>query len=353
MASTKNRYALPLEHTAHSHPFAPPREIEGQNSADGVVRTLLQARALIDATVAAHRRAAGRVPAQASRAAAAGRAAVTSPPRAAGAGVSARPDPYADPGPDPYPGRGRSASGAGAAPGRRAVRGHGPAPGPGTITDYGAHDDALARARVRLIASAGLRVTAVLSGDERQAQLVAEGIQMLAARQAHEDRIGGPVVIRLLASPKALDTPLVRTVAPRVPHCQVRVVDNDLEQTLMIDGRTLLVRGERADGGGPVSTQIEDPGACRAVELLLIGAWRAGSPLAEYRSRGSRPDAAIRERVLESLYAGRPDAVAADRMDISLRTYRRHVAEIMRELGAESRFQAGVRAVELRLLTPA
>jgi DNA-binding NarL/FixJ family response regulator len=35
---------------------------------------------------------------------------------------------------------------------------------------------------------------------------------------------------------------------------------------------------------------------------------------------------------------------------VSLRTYRRHVAEIMRELDANSRFQAGARAVELGLL---
>ena len=38
-------------------------------------------------------------------------------------------------------------------------------------------------------------------------------------------------------------------------------------------------------------------------------------------------------------------------MQVSLRTYRRYVAEIMRELGANSRFQAGVRAVELGLLS--
>jgi DNA-binding NarL/FixJ family response regulator len=42
--------------------------------------------------------------------------------------------------------------------------------------------------------------------------------------------------------------------------------------------------------------------------------------------------------------------VAARELNVSLRTYRRHVAEILRELGASSRFQAGARAVELGLM---
>jgi DNA-binding NarL/FixJ family response regulator len=65
-------------------------------------------------------------------------------------------------------------------------------------------------------------------------------------------------------------------------------------------------------------------------------------------NRSLRSDLA--RRILEQLRAGRTDDVAAREIDVSLRTYRRHVAEIMRALGANSRFQAGARAVELGLL---
>lgn len=46
--------------------------------------------------------------------------------------------------------------------------------------------------------------------------------------------------------------------------------------------------------------------------------------------------------VLELMALGYKDDAAARKAGISLRTYRRHVADIMRSLGAESRFQAGV-----------
>ena len=49
------------------------------------------------------------------------------------------------------------------------------------------------------------------------------------------------------------------------------------------------------------------------------------------------------------LTTGLTDEAAARRMGMSLRTYRRRVAELMRLLEAESRFQAGVRAGELGL----
>ncbi|NEE20393.1 response regulator transcription factor, partial [Streptomyces sp. SID7499] len=44
------------------------------------------------------------------------------------------------------------------------------------------------------------------------------------------------------------------------------------------------------------------------------------------------------------------DEVAARELTVSVRTYRRYVAEIMTLLDATSRFQAGVRAAELGLL---
>lgn len=47
---------------------------------------------------------------------------------------------------------------------------------------------------------------------------------------------------------------------------------------------------------------------------------------------------------------GHIDEVAARATNVSLRTYRRHVAEIVHELDANSRFQAGARAVEYGLL---
>ncbi|MFD1047505.1 DNA-binding response regulator, partial [Kibdelosporangium lantanae] len=56
------------------------------------------------------------------------------------------------------------------------------------------------------------------------------------------------------------------------------------------------------------------------------------------------------EHLLRSLYSGLPDETAAAEIGLSVRTYRRHVAALLRDMGVTSRFQAGVRAHEFGLL---
>ncbi|MFE6336200.1 hypothetical protein ACFVP3_06315 [Streptomyces sp. NPDC057806] len=53
--------------------------------------------------------------------------------------------------------------------------------------------------------------------------------------------------------------------------------------------------------------------------------------------------------VLHLMGTGRTDEVAARELGMSVRTYRRHVSEVMQRLDASSRFQAGLRAAELGL----
>lgn len=53
------------------------------------------------------------------------------------------------------------------------------------------------------------------------------------------------------------------------------------------------------------------------------------------------------EPVLYALRSGLTDEVAARHLQVSVRTYRREVAKIMRRLGAKSRFEAGFRAALL------
>ena len=52
----------------------------------------------------------------------------------------------------------------------------------------------------------------------------------------------------------------------------------------------------------------------------------------------------MRTFLLQQLAAGAQDEQIARRLGVSLRTVRRRVADLMSELGAESRFQAGVEA---------
>jgi hypothetical protein len=67
--------------------------------------------------------------------------------------------------------------------------------------------------------------------------------------------------------------------------------------------------------------------------------------LADYVTEDDGP----RGRVLPLLAEGLTDEAAAQKLDWSVRTYRRYVAELMRLLSAKSRFQAGIRVAQLRL----
>ncbi|MGW3043589.1 LuxR C-terminal-related transcriptional regulator [Kitasatospora sp. NPDC001159] len=137
-----------------------------------------------------------------------------------------------------------------------------------------------------------------------------------------------------------------------LPQTEVRVTETDLREVLIVDGRGALVRSGAGRAGGD-AVNVNDPAVVRALDLLFAGAWSRARPLDRHLSLSPRLDSDQTRSVLKMLRGGHTDEVAAQELNVSLRTYRRHVAEIMRELGANSRFQAGFRAVELGLLSNA
>ncbi|MEU1311713.1 hypothetical protein ABZ419_22865 [Streptomyces cinnamoneus] len=157
------------------------------------------------------------------------------------------------------------------------------------------------------------------------------------------------VPVRLLCAPQGLSSPTVALARTLSPRLEVRVGEGDVQEVLIADGRTALVRmGQGADGDRVVV--VEDPAAARALDLLFAGVWGGALQPVCHEWMNERLNSEITRRILEHLRDGSTDGVAAREVQVSLRTYRRRVAEIMRELGANSRFQAGVRAVEMGLL---
>ncbi|MGO4430835.1 response regulator transcription factor, partial [Streptomyces sp. MCAF7] len=91
-------------------------------------------------------------------------------------------------------------------------------------------------------------------------------------------------------------------------------------------------------------------GVIEALQTLFDGIWRNAVVVNERVDFGDHPRMEMVRPILEWLRLGVTDEVAARELSVSVRTYRRYVAEIMALLGASSRFQAGVRAAELGLL---
>lgn len=211
----------------------------------------------------------------------------------------------------------------------------------------------VAEAAVRLIAGAERTVAVVLSGDPEQEEAVCSAL----ARPPVPGREG--VAVRLLCLPRALAGPRIRALARTDPRCEARTTDGGLPEALLVDGRIGYVRpepephrgaGREPERAGPGVSLVEDPATVQTLDLMFAGAWGNAVALTEPPRPAGRlcTDSAL--LILECLRAGLTDEVAARDLKVSLRTYRRYVAEIMRELGAHSRFQAGVRAVEAGLL---
>lgn len=159
--------------------------------------------------------------------------------------------------------------------------------------------------------------------------------KQLTARMLHSAQDGAPQSAHLIGR---LST-----------RFETRVTHRPLRETLIVDGRTALFRDD-AEGHGDRFLTVQDPTTVHTLALLFAGFWGSAMSPADHTWDNQSLSSEAARRILECLRDGQIDDVAARKLRVSLRTYRRHVAQIMEALGARSRFQAGVRAVELGLL---
>ncbi|WP_328380525.1 LuxR C-terminal-related transcriptional regulator (plasmid) [Streptomyces sp. NBC_00440] len=124
--------------------------------------------------------------------------------------------------------------------------------------------------------------------------------------------------------------------ARTTPHLPVRMV--------IYDRRFALLPADlkSANSGAIV---LESPGAVAALQSLFDQMWRQSTP---FHVKPWRDEKGLseRERVLLRLLAeGDTDEAIAHKLAVSVRTVRRVIAELMKRLGARSRFEAGALAL--------
>lgn len=91
-------------------------------------------------------------------------------------------------------------------------------------------------------------------------------------------------------------------------------------------------------------------GTVTALCALFDTVWAQARPLGQEKARDEHGFTAQESEALRLLAQGHTDATIARRLGVSPRTARRIAAELMNKLGARSRFQAGVHAVQDNLL---
>lgn len=113
----------------------------------------------------------------------------------------------------------------------------------------------------------------------------------------------------------------------------------------LVDGQIALLPLGTDDSGLDARVLVRAPSLVKAVAMAFELAWKEALPPSR-PSCESPPESfnAQRQRLLELLASGLQDTVIAARLNVSVRTARRRVHALLEELGAETRFEAGVQA---------
>ena len=127
---------------------------------------------------------------------------------------------------------------------------------------------------------------------------------------------------------------------------EVRTMTDLFGRLIAFDRRVAFVPHPQRRGGAVV---LRSPAAVAFLCDAFDRAWDHATPFCgSERTRVAVDD--VRQAILRLLSRGLKDEVIARRLGISLRTCRKHIADLFQELNAESRFQAGYLAATRDLL---
>ena len=223
-------------------------------------------------------------------------------------------------------------------------------------------DLARARGRVSSLSSEpGAGQPRVLLSPAQASLLVAELLAAGASRIVHVHPGGTPFldlrevyqdlpadrrtqVRELISRPAALPHSTPGTIR----HC-VRTTWAELPEMVVVDDAAALIPYPEADRPLNVAV-VRQRAVVSQLAHFFDTTWIQSTPPDEPVPQCSGAESELKSRIILLLAEGAKDEAVARRLGISLRTCRRHVAEILGQLDASSRFQAGARAAQLGLV---
>ncbi|MER7986033.1 helix-turn-helix transcriptional regulator [Streptomyces noursei] len=119
---------------------------------------------------------------------------------------------------------------------------------------------------------------------------------------------------------------------------QVRTLDDQFMRFLVFDRECAVLAVPQSQDAAVL---VRDPHVVGFITDVYERMWLTAVPFTVDADTQPEITHDVKEAIIRLLTAGLTDAAVARRLGMSVRTCRRHVAEIMAALGAESRFQAG------------
>lgn len=130
---------------------------------------------------------------------------------------------------------------------------------------------------------------------------------------------------------------------------EVRIGPRSTPDMLIVDGERAFARLSNAERDALV---IRSPELASLLHTFYSEAWSKAISFRVFQNFARVQNCLQTKRIISMLAQGYKDDVAARNLGMSVRTYRRYVADLMRDLDAQSRFQVGVRAAQLGLMGP-
>jgi sugar-specific transcriptional regulator TrmB/DNA-binding CsgD family transcriptional regulator len=170
-----------------------------------------------------------------------------------------------------------------------------------------------------------------------------------AARPLDQRGIRRGVEMRVIHEASVLDDELNRAYLRELVMggAKVRVTNQQLERMLIMDNQVAVVPVD------PANTRrgaliVRNPGLVAGFLDLFQRAWQDAEEL-PWQTEGSEQPTATAisqqdKKILELLASGCTDETSAREVGVSVRHLRRTISRLMQELGATSRFEAGVEA---------
>lgn len=168
-----------------------------------------------------------------------------------------------------------------------------------------------------------------------------------AARTMALDLLGRGVGARLIYQHAIRGDLVTRALVRELTQhgAEVRTSAELIDPLIAFDRETLVLPRSpdfSGDDGTTGTVAVRDPAmvafACAAFENL----WNTACPLIPDTKDTAHTIDALTKSIVHLMAMGHKDEMVARRLGISVRTCRRHIAKIMDEQGAISRFQAGV-----------
>lgn len=166
-------------------------------------------------------------------------------------------------------------------------------------------------------------------------------------RTANLYSLGRGIVTRLLYQHVALRDRATRSYLRELAEhgARIRLAPTVPGRSLIVDREVAILPTPASEPGSSAFAIVREPNIVAWIVSTFEQLWAEASPLDEMLHQERQPDPELdqtRAAILRLMADGEKDEAISRRLSISVRTCRRHIADYMAQVGATSRFQAGV-----------